>query len=108
MPPLPGVRPDDVRVVVVEQGDTVVAALTVLRATHFEGIWIDPAKRNGGVTRALLRGAMTEARQWTDDWVFAAAADDRMRDVLDRIGGIRLPIDSYVLSLGGDACRPQS
>jgi GNAT superfamily N-acetyltransferase len=105
MPPFPGVRAEDVAVVVVEDAEKVIGCMTVLRATHFEGLWLDPEQRSAGVSRALVRAAVKAARLWTDDWVFAGAADDRMRDVLDRLGAIRLPIESYVMALGGEACR---
>ena len=107
MPLIPGLRPADVVVVVVEDGDRVVACMTVLRATHFEGLWIDPMARNLGTARTLLREAVTAAKRWTDDWVFAASADDNMRDILERIGAVRLPMDPYVLSLETGPCPQQ-
>jgi GNAT superfamily N-acetyltransferase len=98
-PLFPGVRPEDIVVVVVEDDEKVVASVTILRATHFENLWLDPEQRNAGVSRALLRAAIGAAHQWTDDWVFATAADDRMRDMLNRVGAIRIPVDPYVLAL---------
>lgn len=100
------VGPDEVDVVVVEDGDTVIACIGVLRATHFEGAWIEPEHRNAGVTRALLRLASEVA---STRWVFAGAAEDHMRSILDRLGGVRLPMDTYIVDLGGEAvCRLQS
>ena len=105
IPLFPGVSPEDVSVVVVEDKGKVVACMTVLRATHFEGAWIDPEHRNAGVTRSLLRMASEIAGS---EWVFAGAADDHMRDVLGRLGAVMLPMDAYVLSLGGAQCRRPS
>lgn len=92
----------EMSVVVVEKGDEIVATLTVLRATHFEGLWISREHRNAGVARSLLRLASDEALSSGDDWVFAAAEDDTMRAVLSRVGAAKLPIDSYVMRLGGE------
>lgn len=103
MPLFPGVRPEDVDVVVVEDGEKVVACMTVLRATHFEGAWIDPEHRNAGVTRALLGLATALAECRGSQWVFAGAenGDERMRGILARLGGTRAPMDTYVLPLRG-------
>lgn len=109
IPLFPGIRQEDVAVVVVEDGGKVVACMSVLRATHFEGAWIDPEHRNAGVTRGLLNLAKEIAKsRWENDWVFAGAADDKMRDVIGRLGGVALPMDSFVLSLGGEECRKPS
>ena len=97
----PYVRPEDLATVVVEDGEKVVARMTVLRATHFEGLWIDPAARNAGVGRSLLKEAGKVAHQWTDQFVFAGAADDRMREILHRVGGVWIPMDLFLLPLEG-------
>lgn len=103
------VRPEDIRVVAVEDDSgKVVACMGVLRAVHLEGAWIDPEYRNAGVTRALLRASNAVAAEWAGDMVFAGAADEHMRDVLDRLGASSLPVEWYVLRLGGDECPPQS
>jgi hypothetical protein len=76
--------------------------MTVLRATHFEGAWIDPEHRNAGVTRGLMRLAADIARErWDNQWVFAGSADERMTDVLGRLGAVRVPMDTYMIGLGG-------
>lgn len=102
LPPItPYVRPQDIEVVVVEDGDKIVASMAVMRLTHFEGAWIDPQYRgNAGLVRMLLHSATEEARAWTDNWVIAGAADDRMRDILARLGGVKIPMDTYALGLG--------
>lgn len=108
MPEIPDVRPEDMTHVVVEDdaGD-VVGALTVLRVTHWEGAWIHPKHRNAGVVRGLLEMAEAVSECRGSRFVFAGAADERMRDILTRLGGSRVAMDTYALKLGGEPCRQQ-
>ena len=106
-----GVRSEDVDIIVVEDGDRVVASLTVLRVTHFEGAWVDPHRKGLGATRALLRLAAELARVRGDRWVMAGAenSDARMAKVLARMGAVKMPVDPYVLKLDeGEICRRPS
>jgi GNAT superfamily N-acetyltransferase len=87
---------------VVEKAGKPVASLGVVRVTHFEGLWIDPAHRNAGVSSALIRKAIEQAREMSkQDFVFGGAADERMRTILERLGGQRMPLDFYALWIGG-------
>jgi len=104
IPLFPRVRPEDVSVVVVEDEEKVIASMTVLRASHFEGAWIDPEHRNAGVTNALLELSKDVARCQGSEWVFAGAADDQMRGILGRLGANKVEMDLYVLDLGGGEC----
>lgn len=108
-PPAWSVKPEDISVVVVEDGERIVACMTVLRATHFEGTWVSPDHRNGGVVRRLLRLASTTARQWGSQWAFTGAADDTMHAILGRMGAEFVPMSTYVIStdFGGSKCRQQ-
>lgn len=103
LPLAPYIHPDNAAMVVVEDSaGEVVASLAVLRATHFEGLWIDPECRgNAGVARALIRLATALARSRGEQWVFGAVTDDRMRSMLGRLGGVRMPADFYALGIGG-------
>jgi ribosomal protein S18 acetylase RimI-like enzyme len=100
---LPYIAAGNVAVVVVEDdAGKVLACMSVLQATHLEGAWVDPEyRKNPGVVRALLRqaGAIAEARG--ESWVFAGAADDVMRTYLWRLGGARVPMDTFCLPVGG-------
>ena len=102
VPVLGHVRPKDLDVVVVESEGKIVAALTVVRLTHFEGAWVDPKKRGLGATRALLRLAKELARLRGDEWVMAGAeiSDSRMARVLARMGAVKIPVEPYVLPVG--------
>lgn len=101
------VRPEDIAVVVVEDEGKVIACLSVLKATHFEGLWIDPERRNAGVVRSLLRQATAMARVWSNGWAFGGAADECMGKFLGRLNGVKLPMDLYMMPLGGEKCRQQ-
>jgi hypothetical protein len=104
---LPYVDPSDVAVVVVEDGDRIVARWCVFRVTHLEGIWIDPEYRgNAGVIRPLLRQAFAVPRVRGERWAFSGADDspesglDKKVDrLLRRIGGERMPVRFYAIPI---------
>lgn len=105
---LPFLNLDDVRVVAVEDdAGEIIASMAVLRLTHYEGAWVSP-KHGLGATRALLKKAEECAERWANGWVMAGAADDRMRSILGRMGAAKIPLDTYMLNLGGSPCRLQS
>jgi hypothetical protein len=109
-PPLaPHVRPEDLAIVVVESDGRVVASIAVLRAVHFESVWVSPEARNGGAVRSLLRKATTLAREWGAGFVFGGAENEAMRENLDRMGAVWLPFHPCVLPLaGGESCQRPS
>lgn len=102
MPPLfPFVDPANVDVVAVEDEGEIVACMTVLRVTHFEGLWIAPSRRgNAGVLRSLLRRGNAIAKERGEQWVMGGAADDAMRGYLGRLGGVAIPMDLFALGVG--------
>lgn len=105
-PVFPGIPEEDVAVVVVEdESGEIVASTMILRATHMEGTWVHPDHRNAGVSRSLLRLAAGCARAFGPTWVFTGAADDHTRSILDRMGGQKIEMDTYVLGLEGKQCR---
>lgn len=95
-------RPEDVQMVVIEDGGRIVATMGVFRVTHFEGLWIDPEYRgNAGLGRRLIKMGITAARKWADNWVWGASDTDHMADIIGRIGGKPLPIQSHLIDIGG-------
>jgi hypothetical protein len=91
------VRPEDIEIVVVEDDDDEIAAsMGVMRTTHLEPKY----RGNAGVVRQLLRGTADAAQRWGASWLLAFAADDAVRQHLTRLGGVKLPVDSYVLKVG--------
>jgi len=97
-PLLPHVLPRNMAVVVVEDEGQIVGAIQVAQVTHFEGLWIKPCFRgNAGVMRALLRQAVAIPQGRGEHWVLGGAADMRMQDLNERLGGKKLPVDFYAL-----------
>ena len=94
------VRPEDVRIVVVEKDEKIVATMTVMRITHLEGTWIDPEHRTPGTVRALLREAAQQSSEWTNSWVITGAVTKEISDIIKRMGGLAWPMESFVLGLG--------
>ncbi len=96
-------RPEDVQILVVEDGERVVATMGVFRVTHFESLWIDPEYRgNAGLGRRLIKAGIEAARKWTDRWVWGASDTEHMNDIISRIGGKPLPIQTHIIHMGGN------
>jgi hypothetical protein len=93
------VLPRDMEVIVIEDGDSIVAHMLVMRLTHLEGVWIKPGYEHSA--NRLLRHTVQSARKWNDRWVVAGANDDTMRDIMSRMGGRKIEAEFYSLGLGG-------
>ena len=94
----------DTRVVVVEDGPTIVGCWVVVRITHVEGLWIHPAYRGRiGVARRLLATTVATARQWADRWVMTGAQTPEIARMLRRFGAVQIPIETFVLPIGEGA-----
>jgi hypothetical protein len=98
-PPFPAVPFPDIAIVVVEEGEKVIACNTVLRATHLESLWVDPEHKNPGVVRSLMRGVAQTSKGWGTDWAFATACDERMERLLKRLGGTYVVPSTFVLPI---------
>ena len=96
------IKPEHAEAVVVEENGRIVAMMMVFKAPHIEGIWIDPSVRGVGVARSLLRTAKQLARMDGSEWAYTGAVDDKMRAILARLKARRIPMDTYVMPLGGD------
>lgn len=106
-------RPEDVRVVVVEREGRIVARMAVLRIPHWECFWMAPeAVGNAGITRALLTAAREQVEEWSPHWFYANADNDAMQATLSRLGGEWMPFHTYMLPVRRlemeEACQQQS
>ncbi len=101
---LPYVEPQNIAVVVVEdEAGEIMACVSVMQVTHFEGLWIKPERRgNAGIFRALIRQAYAVPRVRGERWVFGGAGlhDDKMDVVCRRLGGKPLPLEFYAMPVG--------
>lgn len=108
-PLLPYVAPENIAVVVVEDGDEIVACVSALKVTHFEGLWVSPWHRgNAGVARALLRQAVAIPRVRGEQWVFGGIEDETMRGFMQRLGSVPIPLELHALWVGGEGEKWQS
>lgn len=103
----PHIPPGDVRVVAVESDGALAACVTLYRATHWEGTWIAPEHRNAGVTRALLSGIREAAASLGSTWAFVGSDAPRTAAMLKRLGGVQVPMETYLVPFGGVGCRQQ-
>jgi len=94
----PAFRPEDVQIVVVEDEGRIVATLGAFRVCHLEGLWIDPEYRgNAGMARKLMKGAVSAVRKWNDEWAYGASGTDHMNDIMQRMGGVKMPVETFVI-----------
>jgi hypothetical protein len=95
--------PHEAGVFVVEVDGKVIAELTAVRLTHLDGLKIAPEYRgNPAVVRKLLRVATKGALRWFDGNVIAWADTPHVRDIIERLGGRPLAVESFVLPLMED------
>ena len=95
------VDPQNVSVVAVEENGELIATLSVLTVTHLEGLWIKPDRRGSPeVVRKLLKKAIEEASKAPDHWVMAQSASPKMDDLIERSGGVEMPVKTFILSVG--------
>mgnify|MGYP001567898077 CR=1 FL=1 len=99
---LPYATPAHTEIVVVEREGVIVGCWAVLRITHVEGLWIDPAYRGRvSVARRLFHATMAVARRWTDHWVMTGAQTPEIADLLRRYGATEIPMQTFVMPIGG-------
>lgn len=93
-------RPEDSEVVVIEDEGRIVASMGTFRVTHFESLWIAPEYRgNAGLARRLMKAGVKSAKKWADEWVWGTSGTDHMNGILERVGGEKMPVDSFAVPL---------
>lgn len=99
----PVLDPLQAHIVVVEQGAQIVACWAAIRYVHVEGVWVHPDHRGKGraaghLVRQMrsLTSAMGAKAVWT------AALTDQVRRLIAHFGGVKLPGEHYVMSMGGE------
>jgi hypothetical protein len=96
-PVVPGLGAET-QIVVVEDGDVVVAHWALMTLPHVECAWIHPLyRKHPAVVRHLLVGMRQTARDAGVIRVMTAAIDDEARQLLRHLGATKLEGDHYVL-----------
>ena len=99
----PTLKPENVRVIVVEDGEKIAGTMVVMRVVHFESLFLSPEYRGSPeLVGRLWTEATRIAKDWTDTWVWAASDTDHMNDIIGRVGGVKLPVESFVIPIGGN------
>ena len=96
-PILSDFRPEDMRVVVIEQNGEILATTTVVRTVHLESLWVKPGS-GAGVIRQLLRKVVDVGLQW-GRIAFAQSCRENVRNILGRLSGKKLDVETYILPL---------
>ena len=99
-PIFPDFRPEDTEVVVVEEDGEIIASAIVLRVVHLESLWISPKKTNSMAGKHLWRGVVESAKKWAGPIAMAQTGVNKVCRILEKLGGVKLPADSYVVPLG--------
>jgi GNAT superfamily N-acetyltransferase len=96
------IRPEDAQILVVEDAGRIVGAWSVLRVTHLEGVWIDPAyRKRGSVAKRLLAATLTAARQW-GAWAMTGAQTPDVAQLLTKhLRAVHVPMETYVVPVEG-------
>lgn len=92
---LPHVPERDVQIVVIEDGDQIVAYQAVLRLPFLGGLWVDPAYRHRpGIWRPLVSATWQAVHRWTDRWAFTFTPQAMTPFVVEHFATV--PIEGHV------------
>lgn len=98
----PHMNPEQTRVLVVEDGDRIVATWTLMRIVHAECLWVAPSHRGIlGVAKRLLRIMSDEAKAWKVSAVMTGSLSPHVTDLIERFGGVPAPFESFILPVEG-------
>lgn len=91
-------NPENTRVLVVEDGEEIVACWAFLRVVHAECIWVKHSHRGlVSVARRLFKGLREIATGWGVSRVVTGSVSPEVTDLIDRCGGYPMPCESFVL-----------
>ena len=94
------VLPAGSQVVVVEDGDHIVACWALFPIVHVEGVWIRPEYRgNPRVVRRLVGGMKDTARAMGARAVSTAALTPEVAAMAEKLGGFELPGRHFTIGL---------
>ena len=97
----PHLVPSRTEILVVEDGDVIVACWAFLLLAHVEGVWIHPAyRKHARVAGRLWQAMRALVREAGFRTVTTGAVTDEVRGLLTHVGAEKLPGDHYVVSIG--------
>ena len=100
----PILDPARAQIIVVADGDQIVACWALIDVAHVEGLWIAPTHRKRGkVLTRLIAAARAAARARGIRAVGTTACSAEVRGLLDHYGAVRVPGDSYVFPVEQEA-----
>lgn len=85
--------------IIAENEQKVIGKVLLLAPAHIEGIFIEPAWRNGTVMNRLVAAVELEARAEGITKVMAYAKDTEMEHYIERLGYRRMPISVWAKGL---------
>jgi hypothetical protein len=101
--------PEDSKVIVVEDGDVIVGCWVLIHSLHAECVWVSESYRPGGsVARRLWVTMHKIASSLGMKGIFTSAVDDRVRQLLEHHGAMKLPGDHFMIpvqSVGDTSCQ---
>ncbi len=87
------------RVIVVEDGASIVGHLLLVPLWHAEGFGVAESHRGRGVDRMLVEAMHADARDMGVDTVFPAAESDGMVHYVTRLGAVEVPARWFALAV---------
>lgn len=98
----PTLNPKNAKILVVEEDGKIVSCWAFLRVVHAECLWVAPSHRGVfAVARRLLRGMREIAAMWGADRVVTGSVSPSVTDLIEKVGGVPMPCESYVLPVAG-------
>lgn len=98
---IPYHNPEDIRVIVVEDGDRIVGQWAVLTVPQLEGVWIHPDyRKRGRVAALLLEKTFDVAREQAPYMAFTGSQSQEISSLLTRhLGALKLEQETYIVPL---------
>lgn len=96
----PHFKPENTRILVVEDEGEIVGTWSMVRVVHAECLWVAPKYRGAfGVAKRLLRGMRDIASAWGAVKVVTGSVSPEVTNMILRFGGFPMPGECFVLPI---------